>query len=185
MTDVINAKNSDDIKKCIKEHVAPPASFLLKREYQRTLSITGMPGYFISFDKFDGSKQKFAFESGITLPMGFDLTFKQKNGVKNSSSFGLFFQLVDLGAVLNFRLSDSTSTLPQKINFQQVFSPGVSLNYGFKNSPLTLGIGYQYTPELRQITLSNGNQTYPNGNRIFFRLAWDIPLINIAKSKSK
>jgi hypothetical protein len=185
MTDVINAKNSDEVKESIKKHAAPPTSFILKREYQRTLSITGQPGYFISTEKLDGSKQKFGFVSGITLPMGFEATFKTKHGKENSGSIGIFAQVLDLGAVLNFRVSDSTSTLPDKIEFAQIFSPGGSITYGFKNSPLTIGLGYQYTPELRKITLDNGNEIYPNGHRIFLRMAWDIPFINIVKSKSK
>ena len=184
MTDVINTKNSDEVKDVIKKYAAPPSSFILKREYQRTFSITGQPGYFASMEKFDGSTQKFKFVSGITLPMGFEMTFKSKYGKENSSSWGVFVQLIDLGAVLNFRVGDSTSTLPDKIEFKQIFSPGGSINYGFKNSPVTLGLGYQYSPQLRKIT-ENGNEIYPNGHRIFLRLAWDIPLINIAKSKTK
>ena len=185
MTNVINSKNSDEVKEIIKKHAAPPTSFILKREYQRTLSITGQPGYFISTEKLDGSKQKFGFVSGITLPIGFEATFKTKHGKENSGSIGIFAQVIDLGAVLNFRVSDSTSTLPDKIEFAQIFSPGGSITYGFKNSPLTIGLGYQYTPQLRKITLDNGNEIYPNGHRIFLRMAWDIPFINIVKSKSK
>lgn len=184
MTDVINSKNSDEVKDVIKKHAAPPTSFILKREYQRTFSITGQPGYFASFEKFDGKNQNFKFVSGITLPIGFEMTFKSKHGKENSSSWGVFAQLIDLGAVLNFRVGDSTSTLPDKIELKQIFSPGGSINYGFKNSPVSLGFGYQYSPQLRKIT-ENGNEIFPNGHRIFLRLAWDIPLINIAKSKTK
>jgi len=184
MTDVINARNSDEIKDVIKKYAAPPSSFILKREYQRTFSITGQPGYFASIEKFDGRNQKFKFASGITLPMGFEITFKGKHGNENSGSLGVFAQVLDLGAVLNFRTGDSTSTLPDKIEFGQIFSPGVAVNYGFKNSPATIGLGYQYTSQLRKIT-QNGNDIYPHGHRIFFRLACDIPLINIAKSKTK
>ena len=184
MTDVINAKNSDETKEVIKKFAAPPASFVLKREYQRTFSITGQPGYFISMEKLDGKDQKFKFVSGITLPLGLEFTFKNKNGNENSASWGVFAQLIDLGAILNFRVDDETSTLPDLVEFKQIFSPGVSFNYGFKNSPVTIGLGYQYTPELRKVTES-GNEIYLNGHRVFLRLAWDIPLINIARSKTK
>lgn len=184
MTDVINANNSDEVKDVIKKYAAPPSSFIQKREFQRTFSITGQPGYFGSIEKFDGKDQDFKFVSGITLPMGFEMTFKNKHGKENSASWGVFAQLLDLGAVLNFRVGDSTSTLPDKIEFEQLFSPGGSINYGFKNSPVTIGLGYQYTPQLRKIT-ENGNEFFPDGHRIFLRLAWDIPLINIARSKTK
>lgn len=182
MTDVINSENSDEAKEVIKKHAAPPASFILKREYDKTFSITGQPGYFISAENLDNN---WAFVSGITLPMGFEYTFKLKKGQENSASLGVFAQLVDLGAMLNFRVSDSSSTLPDEVKISNIFSPGVSLTYGFKNSPVTLGLGYQFTPELRKVTLENGNEIFPNGHRIFFRLAWDIPFINICKSKRK
>ncbi len=182
MTDVINSENSDEAKEVIKKHAAPPASFILKREYAKTFSITGQPGYFISAENLDNN---WAFVSGITLPMGFEYTFKLKKGQENSASFGVFAQLIDLGAMLNFRVSDSSSTLPDEVKISNIFSPGGSLTYGFKNSPVTLGLGYQFTPELRKVTLENGNEIFPSGHRIFFRLAWDIPFINICKSKRK
>lgn len=184
MTDVVNAKNSDETKEVIKKFAAPPASFVLKREYQRTLSITGQPGYFVSMEKLEGNDQKFQFVSGITLPLGIEFSFKDKKGNQNSASWGVFAQLIDLGAILNFRVDDETSTLPDLVEFKQIFSPGGSFSYGFKNSPMTIGLGYQYTPELRKVT-ENGNEVYPNGHRVFLRLAWDIPLINIARSKTK
>lgn len=188
MIDVINSKDSDEVKELIKKHAAPPTSFVLKRQYNRTFSITGQPGYFVSIEKLKGQNQEYKFVSGITLPIGFEFTQKIKwgkdNVVKERGSIGIFAQIIDLGAVLNFRVGDSTSTLPDQINFGQIFSPGGSINYGFKNSPVTLGLGYQYSPQLRQIT-DNGNDLFPNGHRIFFRLAWDIPLVNIARSKSK
>lgn len=187
-SDVINSEDSDAVKEIIKKHIAPPASFINKREYSSTISITAQPGYFLSYESLDSNN---GFVSGITLPIGFELTWKlkgkkyDKKKPKNTASVGVFAQLLDLGAMLNFRVSDDTSTLPDKVVIGQVFSPGGSITYGFKNSPLTLGLGYQYTSELRKITLTEGNETYPNGHRIFFRLGWDIPLVNISKSKSK
>ena len=186
--DVINSKDSDDAKELIKKHVAPAASFINKREFTSTLSITTQPGYYIGFESLDGYG---GFTSGITLPVGFELTWKltgkkaSDKKPENKPSIGVFAQLLDLGAMLNFRVSDESSTLPDKVEISQVFSPGASITYGLKNSPLTIGLGYQYTSELRKITLDNGNEIYPNGHRVFLRLGWDIPLINISKSKNK
>ncbi|MEN5195778.1 hypothetical protein [Sphingobacterium faecium] len=180
MTEVINTKNSDEVKECIKKYVAPPTSFMQKRELKWTLSITGQPGYFVGVETLSREGQKPAFVSGITLPMGFEFTFK----TKCNNSIGIFAQLIDIGAVLNFRVDDQTSTLPDKIEFKQIFSPGGLINYGFRNSPLTIGLGYQYSPQLRKVT-ENGNELFPNGDRFLLRVTWDIPFINIAKSKSR
>lgn len=185
MSEIINAENSDEVKETITKFAAPPSSFILKRTYRHTFSITGQPGYFASYEKLKG-QDDWKLVSGITLPMGFEYSFKPKKDISRTrGSIGFFVQLIDLGAVLNFRVDDSTSELPDQVTFKQIFSPGGSINYGFKNSPLTVAVGYQYTPELRKITLDNGNEEFANGDRWFLRLAWDIPLINIAKSKSR
>jgi hypothetical protein len=181
MTDVLNAKNSDEVKETIKKNVAPSTTFMLKRTYVNTLSITGQPGYFLSAEKLNN---RTSFVSGITLPLGFEYTRKVKSGQETSSSIGIMVQLLDIGAILNFRVDDSTSVLPDKVEFSQVFSPGVTISYGFKNSPLTIGLGYQRTPELRTVT-KDATEVYAKGDRVFLRLAWDIPLLNIVHSQKR
>ena len=188
MSDVINSEDSDAIKEIIKKHVAPSVSFIHKKEYTSTISITSQPGYFVSTESIENNN---GFVSGITLPIGFEFTWKVKKRpdptkkIQNGSSIGIFAQLLDLGAMLNFRVHDDSSTLPDKVEIKHVFSPGGSITYGLKNSPLTFALGYQYTPQLRKITLDNGNEILPNGHRIFLQIAWDIPLVNIYRSNSK
>lgn len=178
----VNAENSDEAKELIKAFAAPPASYIQKREYRFNVSITGQPGYFFSMESLDG---QWGFVSGLTLPMGFDLTWKLKHGENNSHSLGLFIQLIDLGSMLNFRLSNDSVTLPDNVTFEDIFSPGGAINLGFKNSPINLGIGYQYTPALRTITLEKGNDIQPIGHRVFVRMVWDIPFVNIYHSKKR
>lgn len=190
ITDVVSA-DSTQIKGLIKKHAAPPTSFILKREYTFNISLTGQPGYFFAIERLNGPNHKPAFVSGLSLPLGFDFSFKYQSKRKpidlgqNRGSFNLFMQFLDLGAILNFRLSDETSLLPDQVNFDQLFSPGFAFSWGFKNSPLTIGAGYQYSPKLREVTNEEGNGLFPNGHRIFARVSWDIPLLNIYHSKQK
>lgn len=190
ITDVVSA-DSTQIKGLIKKHAAPPTSFILKREYTFNISLTGQPGYFFAIERLNGPNHKPAFVSGLSLPLGFDFSFKYQSKRKpidlgqNRGSFNLFMQFLDLGAILNFRLSDETSLLPDQVNFDQLFSPGFTFSWGFKNSPLTIGAGYQYSPKLREVTIEDGNGIFPNGHRIFARVSWDIPLLNIYHSKKK
>ncbi len=93
-------------------------------------------------------------------------------------SWSIFASIVDIGAAFNYRLNDSKSQLPSELTFKQVFSPGISLNWAFKNSPLTLGAGIQYTPELREITTDN-IVAEENSIRMMLRLSWDIPMVKI------
>lgn len=193
MTEIVNAETSEDVKVVIKKFAAPPTSFILKREYKFTASITGQPGYFGSFEWL-GNNKKTGLTHGITLPMGADFSFKfrpqsktsnRREDRENSASISVFVQALDLGAPLNYRIANDTSAgLPVEVTFEQLFSPGVSLVYGFKNSPITLGVGYQKAPKLRNIN-ENGATELANGDRAFVRFAWDIPFINIYKSKEK
>lgn len=183
MADVINIDSSEQMKELIKRYAAPPSSYITKRYNNFTFSVTGQPGYFLGFEKLDNEGENFELISGITLPIGFDLTFGGKhdkiiNERRNKPSISIFTQIVDLGAVLNFRLIDSDSSLPDKIDIKQILSQGISLNYGFKNSPWTLGVGYQRTPQLRKVTIG-GNEIYPQGDRYYLRLACDIPLFYV------
>lgn len=182
MSDVVKAESSDEVKELITKHVAPPSTFMLKRERRSTFSLGSHPGYFISTEELESGGS--GFVSGITMPLGFEFSLKSKWGQDNAGSWSVMLQLLDLGAMLNFRIDNSTSDLPEQVKFSQVFSPGGSVNYGFKNSPFTIGVGYQRTPELRKVTAEN-IETFTKGDRFFIRAGWDIPLINIAKSKKR
>lgn len=184
MAGVVKASDSDEIKDIIKKHAAPSTSYIQKRQYRCVFSFTGQPGYFLAVEKLKGTDQKPAFVSGLSLPLGFDLSFKLSENSENATSINFFLQLLDIGAVLNFRISDGTSLLPDKINFEQVFSPGAAISFGLKNSPLTIGIGYQYSPKLREVT-EDEIDLLPNGHRLFLRASWDIPIVNIARSRNK
>ena len=84
---------------------------------------------------------------------------------------------------MSYRIKQSDteySGFPQKVTFKQVFSPGVSINFGLKSSPITFGLGIQLTPELRKILDDEGFEIQENKSlRWFFRISWDIPLIRI------
>lgn len=87
--------------------------------------------------------------------------------------------------MLNYRLATNSTVLPQQVPWQSILSPGVTLVFGFPNTPLTLGAGYQYGPKLREIsgseTSNNSDPEVPAANSHLFqlRLSYDIPLLRI------
>ena len=134
--------------------------------------------------------------SGLTLPIGFEcylgfedsyidikgdpivdkFDLEEDGDHKSGISISFFLQLIDLGAVFNFRLLDnSTTELPEDIKLHQIFSPGGSINVGLYNKALTFGFGYQLAPKLRKIS-ENGIEIEGKSDRIFMRLSWDLPL---------
>lgn len=199
-TDVLNAKSAEELKTAYRKATVNRGSFMDKRYSLSSLTISAHPGAFWGVEQLEGS-DAWKGNIGITVPVGFELTLgtKSSKAVSGStanyatgtsikslkgSSWGLMLSFADIAAVFNYRFNDSESELPSKLTFKQVFSPGVALHYGFRNSPLVLGAGVQYTPELRSVTASSIT-TQANSFRGFLRLTWDLPLLKIYYKKSK
>lgn len=198
MVEMTNVENSEEMKEVLAKHVASPSTFIKKRSSTVTLSVNSHPGYYFSLEKFrDIPDAKYKINTGLTLPIGFDFAFgltKESsrivkslggdNATKEFSGFSLggFVQLIDLGAILNVRLDGDTNDLPDEVKWEQLFSPGFTLNLGLKNTPVTIGLGYQLTPELREI---GGPNNFEKADRWLLRVTWDIPLINIYSSNFK
>ena len=103
-------------------------------------------------------------------------------------SIGFFISVIDLGALVLYRLNDSlnTSPLPQSVTFRQVFSPGLWFMYHAGRSPLSFFAGGQLSPQLRR--LASGpppNNTTPapvedraNSLRLNVGVTIDIPLLS-------
>lgn len=199
---VAKAETSDELSEIIKKEITS-FDYLKKRSSLSSITLSAHPGVFAGVERLnEKTNDKDKTLLGLTAPIGIEWTYnirkwKSKSGsakhlhyMKNdkvktlsSATLGFFVQLVDIGAVVNYRLNDSESELPESITFKQVFSPGGAVHYGFRNSPITLGIGYQYTPEIRQVTVDDIVEK-SNAGRVFVRFTWDINFIKFyAKTK--
>lgn len=189
MAAIIEADNSDMVADAISTYALNRTNFIHKRERSFTLSITGHPGYFFGGEqfRFDSGVSKDSLSGhthGLTAPVGLEASMSlKKSNTRSCGSLSLFFQLLDLGAILNYRLGDEVSPLPDVVRLSQVYSPGVSLQYGFRNSPFTIGVGYQRSPGLRVVNLENGFTELPSADRLFIRASFDIPTVGIYKSR--
>lgn len=198
---VVSATNSEDIRKVISRYAAPPASFIEKRTSPFTISVSGMPGLFVgvekadlssatqSFTATDEAKSKKPFTVGLSLPVGLDFAWAFNSAIrrqekKGAYSIGLFVQLIDLGAMLNYRLTTQSNTLPEEVKIKDIFSPGGMINIGFPNTPFTLGAGYQYAPALRRLDKKDRTLPLLNAHRWQLRLAYDIPLFRIYSNQN-
>jgi hypothetical protein len=179
---IVSAKTSAEVSKVISNFAAPPASFISKRQESGIrLTLGAMPGLSFAYEKLDtlGASDGYKANVGLSLPIGLDVTTRLYEGKTGKrASIGLFLQVIDLGAMLNYRLQSSASTLPDKVGWSAIFSPGVSLSYGFPDSPWNIQVGYQRGPELRKITKEGNGALFPS-DRYQIRLAYDIPLLRI------
>ena len=91
----------------------------------------------------------------------------------NGHSGSLFFPLIDLGALVLFRLDNDTEALPEDVGFQQIFSPGVLYVHGLPNVPISFMAGVQLSPQLRKF----GDESL-NTLRFNLSAVVDLPLAN-------
>ncbi|OJJ20504.1 hypothetical protein BKI52_18790 [marine bacterium AO1-C] len=202
MIGVVNAQNTVQLRDLLGKVVASTGSYLRKRTSLRTFSLSVHAGYYASGELLE-STQTWGINTGFTIPIGLEYTFgftskyKPSKASKNyftranrqrfykGSSLGIFLQIIDVGAMMNYRLFDNqTQTLPEEITFQQILAPGASINYGLKNTPLTIGVGYQYMPQLRRVDTTTPNRgALNNAHRFFLRISWDLPVLPIWASK--
>lgn len=175
---LIEANSSDEALVALESVALPVGSYRIKRSNRFDVSLNSYAGIFGGFEKFYGNEyEQFKeqallqgfdvasdttnfknpdFVFGFTAPIGPAFSFGSQTtdslGVtKQGHAFTIFTSLIDIGAVVNFRLNDQTSVLPE-VDFKNVFAPGFHLVWGIKNSPIALSAGVQYGPELRTVT---------------------------------
>jgi hypothetical protein len=192
MVNILAAKTSDDLSSALEELV-PRDQYKRKNTSPWSISLSAYPGLFYGWEKIiiyraaNGRPNlatgtpKWGTSASVYLPIGLDLT----KGF-GKSCIGLFLQAIDLGAVLNYRLTNNDSTVLSNpnITWQQLISPGASFFWQFRNTPIVGGFGFNYTPALRKI--DQKDVTYnANALRIGIFLAVDVTAIHLAYFKGK
>lgn len=181
---VANAQSSEEVKQALDASVLPVGSYSIKQNSRASFSINSYVGAYYSF-----SKTKSIPVSGLIAPIGFNFS----QGVKKDNFFNKYLlmggysinlQLLDLGALVNYYLiKGDTATVPNDFNIKlsNIFSPGISVNYNIKKTPLSLAFGTQYIPTLYKYEQINGvNQLTPtNAWRWQLSLLVDIPMYNL------
>ncbi|HWK03661.1 MAG TPA: hypothetical protein VNS58_08515 [Puia sp.] len=192
MVNILSAKSADEVESALDELI-PQNQYKLKNTCYWSVSLSVYPGVFGGRENItkygiangsvnkDNSYVKKGGSVGLYFPIGIDIT----HGF-GKSSLGIFLQAFDLGAVLNYRLSNSDSTDQPNpaISWQQMVSPGANIIFQFPNSPLVIGGGFNYTPSLRKIE-QGGATYYANALRYGISLAVDVTALHLSISKKK
>ena len=183
---IASARNSQELKNVIESVIDPKGSFYTKQMDCFNISISAYPG--INICKEDLSNKIFSsndylnteWNFGISAPLGFDFSWQVPCTIIPN---GIYLTLFDLGAVFSYRMADDTSKgLPHEVTFQQIFSPGLYLNWYIKNSlPITISFGASWSPQLRKIT-AEANVIEPVSFRYGIKICWDIPLITLYRN---
>ena len=176
VNDMAKATDATDVEKAIEAFALPSGSYAIKRTAKWNASINSYPGILLGpeFTRLDGKVQG-SMAASLTVPVGLSLS----RGSENCGSIGLFVPVIDIGAFTRMHLDSSanTSVLPE-INFSNIFSPGLYVSYGFRNSPISINLGGQYGPDLRRIEANGEVKSYESW-RLGVGFVLDIPLFNL------
>ena len=110
-------------------------------------------------------KGPYSFTAGVALPIGAEIQLLSRARSASQAprcftifcSAGLFVPVIDLGALLSYRMksSDEVKTEPNT-GFRQVFAPGAYLTLGVSRTAFALLLGGQFMPDIREVTESSG-----------------------------
>lgn len=195
MSNMVTAKNSDEVSAAIESVALPVGSASIKRQSDFNVSLNAYCGLFLGSEKIKGLDDKFKINSfGIAAPIGISLSrgnsflpwpfcFFEKGNSGFSSS--LFISLVDLGAITAFRFQDSTTEQVPTIKLKDIISPGVFWCLGIPKTPISVNLGMQVGPNLRKVTNTTNDYSDKIYTRYSISVCVDLPLLNLyTKSKS-
>jgi hypothetical protein len=178
--DMIMASTNENIniENILNKYAMPVTSYRVKRHYRSSIDISAYPGLNLGYEFSKSNSPSF----GITAPIGFSFSWRSDSKEIYAPSHSLFISAIDLGAPVSYRLmNDAANGLPENIKWKQIFSPGLYYIYGFKNAPMCLSVGVQYTPLLRKIETDSILEE-ENVVKAGVSLMVDIPLFSIYKN---
>ncbi len=201
LTEVSDAKNSQDLSSVVEKFALPPASYKIKRASMHSWFINAYVGPYIGYE-FLKVPQQFSDTGlpkhngmvyGLSAPIGITYSFpsrrhKASNKFQQamnkkgeiiylgSNPWSITLSVVDIGAVVSYRLGNTTDILPHEFKWEQFVSPGLHVAKSFFNTPLVFSASCVYTPLIRNV--KDVDRQY-NALRIQAGLFFDIPIYKL------
>lgn len=205
MASMVNAKNSDEIAEIIESAALPAGSARIKRETYFNVALNAYCGAFLGKEKI-GSLENDDDDLkpnvyGVTAPIGFSVNFGKrgvlplaktiskaisgKAALKNNWSHSLFISVIDIGTLAAFRFQNSEVKEVPSIEFKDIISPGIFWSIGFPKTPISLNLGAQVGPNLREVTADANRYADESYVRYSAAICVDIPLLNLYTRSEK
>ena len=188
MATVATAENSQEVADAIEAVALPTGSARIKREVAWNISLNSYLGGFYGKETIEanGESDK-GSAAGVFAPVG--IAFSRNFRIcKANFSATLFGSIIDIGALASYRLdseNDDIEAVPE-IKLENIISPGAYLILGLPRIPISLGIGYQIGPQLREVSADSNVILENQYERIAGFIAVDIPLMNFySRSRKK
>ncbi len=222
MANIVKSDSAEEIQAAIKSAAMPVGSYSIKRESRWDVSINAYlgAGYsreFINSEDLDIINDELKSGAlnlddpdlpalddesrsfGVWAPVGIAGSYGIGRN-KGGGSLSVFISLIDLGAIVDFRLQNqvgdsvmisamdsvhrsvSVDKLPE-ITLENIFAPGAYLVYGIPSIPISVGAGIQQGPNLRRIDISENGEVFSTVKasawRWNFFIAVDIPIVTL------
>ncbi len=183
---VAEARNSDEVARAIEAFALPVGSSRLKKHAPVSIALNAYPGLgwrggeaaVSSIFKKDGS------DFFVPASLGFNVNF----GLPGRwGSLSGYFPLIDVGALFAYRFTDDKTAIKPKLEWSNLFSPGVYGVYGMGwDLPIAIGLGAQRSPSLKKV-LPDGSVELDLRRRMLPNafVAVDIPITHFYTSRAK
>lgn len=171
---IADAESDNDVRSCLNTVLLPKQNFQIKRQYQGfSAGISAYLGFAAGIESGSGTyKRNWSGKTvnrfmygGLTTPVGIELS----KGWASGWSSGLFFPIVDIGPSVNTVLFSRAGADSKKMEFTDLFVPGVCLTTGIKNYPVAIGAGWYKGKSIRKGT--------PGEHHLYCFVALDAPLL--------
>lgn len=173
VADILSAKNDEDVAKIVSDYVFSNTDANAKKESDFSFLLNSYGGIYYG-KQFDNVRNNWSRNRGAFAPIGLEIS----KGFKNFGNLSLFVPFFDVGAIIDFKVSNDSVETVTKLEMDNIISPGLYLAYGFPKIPISIGGGFQFSPHLSKVTL-NGNVIEPRKLRWNVFLAFDLPLLRI------
>lgn len=186
MSTIATAKTSDEVSAAIEAFALPAGSSRIKRQSDFNVALNAYVGPYVGAEYLPALKKNTtSFSAGLTAPVGIAFSWGKKRREETRhgkevgyKSLSIFVPLIDIGTVAAFRFGNDSSSLTSTIQLKNIISPGLYLYYGLGKCPLSIGIGAQLGPQLRNISATNINVDKKSYIRFGVTIAVDLPLLN-------
>jgi hypothetical protein len=188
MIGMVNAKSSGEMLDVLETAALPVKGYRIKRNSPFSISVNSYAGLFLGGETLNPGERiignKTELCGAITAPIGIAFNLGTGRGYNEPGiSWSLFLPVIDVGAIVSWRVTGHDKGLPE-LKWKNLLVPGIFIIHGLKKSPVSLGAGIQYGPQLREIDTENGVTINSNAFRFGLIFVVDIPIFNIFKTAS-
>ena len=182
MANVATAENANQVKAAIRAVAVPPGSSSVKRKSTFNVALNAYFGAGFHREKLNNplipERERWGNTIGLSVPVGLTASLGAL-GEKENWSMSLFVPILDVGGITSFRLKEDgrTGELPE-LSFGNLISPGGYLMFNLPKSPFSIGLGAQYGPQVRKITV-NEAEVSSSAWRVGITTSIDVPIFNL------